>query len=163
MLVELPSWKDRSLAICYTGGREFCLSRRFQVESERCFTFDEKLDTSSSSNVHSSGSLFLFVAMVTLSVMSQLPASEAWLLVPTDVYRRSRKKRRERDEIPTQTKHSAGVKNMDRAKRKWEDDKLRKFQDWKYHHGLCLTVEWKHLNNFSMKLQNSGARQTIDQ
>ncbi len=30
----------------YPGGREFCESRRFQVATEHCFIFDEKLDTS---------------------------------------------------------------------------------------------------------------------
>ena len=32
----------------YPGGREFCLSRSFEVDSALCFTFDVKLDTSSS-------------------------------------------------------------------------------------------------------------------
>ena len=101
----------------YDDGTEFCLSRRFQVEegTDTCFRFDEKLDTSSRSDVHGSGSHLLLVATVVLSVLFQLPASEARMFIPKDMQGRSRKKKY-RDEVTDtldQTKPSTGVYNME--------------------------------------------------
>ena len=86
----------------YENGKEFCLSRRFQVEegSDTCFKFDEKLDTSSSSDVHGSGSILLLVTAVLLSVLFQLPALEE-MLIPKDMHGRSRKKKRTDDTANT--------------------------------------------------------------
>ena len=71
----------------YQTGTAFCLSRRFQVEAgtDTCFRFDEKLDTSSSSDVHGNGSLLLLVTTVALGILFQLPASEARMFIPTKI------------------------------------------------------------------------------
>ena len=41
--------KGSIIGTLYPDGRAFCESRRFQVSTQRCFTFDEKLDTSNAS------------------------------------------------------------------------------------------------------------------
>ena len=48
----------------YANGQEFCKSRRFEVSTLNCFTFDQTLDTSSAEGVNHSVCLILILALL---------------------------------------------------------------------------------------------------
>ena len=57
----------------YSSGREFCQSRRFEVATTGCFTFDVSLDTSGSQNI--TGNVAFILSLFGLCVLFQCPSS----------------------------------------------------------------------------------------
>ncbi len=58
----------------YSDGRGFCLSRRFQVDATRCFSFDERLDISGGSQFHINFTLLSLFGVLTVFVCQAQPA-----------------------------------------------------------------------------------------
>ena len=97
----------------YESGEEFCHSRRFQVETKDCFSFDEKLDASSGVHVQTNRNLVLLIA--TLCVLFRWPATEVKMLFyPRKDEKKSKGKQNKHDgdEITKQDEiqDSTGVK-----------------------------------------------------